>query len=60
MNEIQRLKTEAAMKKSSGGYASRGTLSISGLSLPLKRDFVAMHSKGGGNNQYAAILRHLI
>lgn len=50
MNEIQRLKTEAALKKQSSGYASRGTLSISGLCLPLKKDFVAMQCKGGGNN----------
>ena len=49
MNEIQRLKTEAAMKKSSENQASKGVLSISGLRLPLKKDFLAMLSKGGGN-----------
>jgi len=48
MNEIQRLKTEAAMmKKGSTGMVSRGTLSISNLALPLKKEFVAMLAKGG-------------
>lgn len=48
MNEILRLKTEAAMKTGSGRMASRGILSISNLSLPLKKDFVTLLSKGGG------------
>jgi len=48
MNEIQRLKTEAAMKISSGKLASRGVLSLSNLSLPLKKDFIGMLAKGGG------------
>ena len=48
MNEIQRLKTEAAMKKGPSSAVSRGTLSISNLGLPLKKEFLSMLSKGGG------------
>lgn len=47
MNEIQRLKTEAAMKKGPSSAVSRGTLSISNLGLPLKKEFLSMLSKGG-------------
>lgn len=51
MNEIQRLKTQAALKQgaeSAGGVvASRGTLSISNLALPLKKDFINMLARGG-------------
>lgn len=48
MNEIQRLKTEAAMKKGPSSMVSRGTLSISNLGLPLKKEFLSMLSRGGG------------
>lgn len=48
INEIQRLKSEAAMKVISNKLASRGTLSFSNIGLPLKKDFLSMLKKGGG------------
>ncbi|XP_046438259.1 anillin-like [Daphnia pulex] len=49
INEIQRLKSEAAMKVISNKLASRGTLSFSNIGLPLKKDFLSMLKKGGGD-----------
>lgn len=49
MNEIQRLKTEAALRKVADDVTSSGTLSISNLALPLKKEFLTMLSKGGGD-----------
>lgn len=59
VNEIQRLKTEAAMKKPSQGFESHGVLSLSNLRLPLKPDFLAMLSKGGGES-FCQVSRGLI
>ncbi|KAI9557161.1 hypothetical protein GHT06_016968 [Daphnia sinensis] len=49
INEIQRLKSEAAMKVVSNNLASRGTLSLSNIGLPLKKEFLTMLPKGGGD-----------
>lgn len=50
IEEIQKLKSEAAMKVVKNLLVSRGTLSISNIGLPLKREFLAMLPKGGGEH----------
>ena len=51
--EIRRLKTEGARRMSMGSKeqkTSKGAISISGITLPLKRDFVNMIVNGGGGD----------
>lgn len=57
VSEIKRLSTEGALGKSGGVSTSRGSISFSGLSLPLKKDFVRFLKEGGdGSVHYFVVL----
>ncbi len=57
VSEIKRLSTEGALGKSGGASTSRGSISFSGLALPLKKDFVKFLKEGGdGSVHYFVVL----